>query len=79
MYPFYLICECFCLHMYTWYLGDQKRILDPLELELGVVVNHQRALAIKHGLCKTNRYSYPLTFLQPPPLIFNSISREIKG
>ena len=25
-----------CMHLYAWYLGGQKKAMDPLELELEV-------------------------------------------
>lgn len=49
MYSFYYMCEWFCLHVclcamhVLGALGDQKRALNPLELEEWVLVNQKDA------------------------------------
>lgn len=65
-----------CLYVYLWTTsvpgawGVQKRALDPLELELQVVVNHH-VLTGKwtQVFCKNSQCSYPLSYL-PSPILF---------
>lgn len=36
-----VLLECmYAYHMCTWYCGSQKRALDPLKIELWMVVNY---------------------------------------
>lgn len=38
-FTFMSVCLHVCKYMCAWYSGDQEEALDPLELELGIVVN----------------------------------------
>lgn len=65
-------------HMPAWCLKVQRRVPDPLELELQAVVNHHVGAGNRaQALCKSSKYSYLLShFLAPYSTCFeeNTIS-----
>lgn len=75
---FVIICVCMCnLHVYmcTTYVSStlrgQKRVLDPLKMELHIAVSHHLGSGNQTFVfCKSNTCSYPLTDLTHPFLFF---------
>jgi hypothetical protein len=47
-------------------LGDQKRALEPLELESQMVVSHHMGAGSNLRLCKSSKHHVLLT-TEPPP------------
>ena len=64
-------CICVCVHhIYVWYLGSQKWVLDPLEQELHKVVSHHVSAGNWTWVLCKNSTAPNFGAISPGPFIF---------